>query len=158
MDAPLAASPNLVDQWRLGSSAESQQTKFAKNLTIRVIRIWVANCVRSSLPWPYAPRSITSWGQASWSEQHAAGKPFFLYLPFSMGHVSNLPTKEFAGKSRIGNFGDKIMGRRFTTSAKSQSKMFKKNCNCLWRSRSSFSAKRIGHTIGRGGPRRQWSC
>ena len=46
-----------------------------------------------------------------------------------MGHVSNLPTKEFAGKSRIGNFGDKIMGRRFTTSAKSQSKMFKKNCN-----------------------------
>ena len=33
--------------------------------------------------------------------QHAAGKPFFLYLPFSMGHVPNLPAKEFAGKSRI---------------------------------------------------------
>jgi arylsulfatase A-like enzyme len=41
--------------------------------------------------------------------QHAAGKPFFLYLPFSMGHVPNLPPKEFAGKSRIGNYGDKIM-------------------------------------------------
>jgi arylsulfatase A-like enzyme len=41
--------------------------------------------------------------------QHAAGKPFFLYLPFSMGHVPNLPAKEFAGKSRIGNYGDKIM-------------------------------------------------
>ena len=41
--------------------------------------------------------------------QHAAGKPFFLYLPFSMGHVPNLPAKEFAGKSRIGNYGDKLM-------------------------------------------------
>jgi arylsulfatase len=41
--------------------------------------------------------------------QHAAGKPFFLYLPFSMGHYPNLPAKEFAGKSRIGNYGDKLM-------------------------------------------------
>jgi arylsulfatase A-like enzyme len=41
--------------------------------------------------------------------QHAAGKPFFLYLPFSMGHIPDLPSKEFAGKSRIGNYGDKIM-------------------------------------------------
>jgi arylsulfatase len=41
--------------------------------------------------------------------QHAAGKPFFLYLPFSMGHVPNLPSKQFAGKSRIGDYGDKIM-------------------------------------------------
>jgi arylsulfatase A-like enzyme len=41
--------------------------------------------------------------------QHAEGKPFFLYLPFSMGHVPNLPAKAFAGKSRIGNYGDKMM-------------------------------------------------
>lgn len=41
--------------------------------------------------------------------QTAAGKPFFLYLPFSMGHAPNLPSKEFAGKSRIGNYGDKLM-------------------------------------------------
>ena len=27
--------------------------------------------------------------------QKAAGKPFFLYLPFSMGHVPNLPSKQF---------------------------------------------------------------
>ena len=40
---------------------------------------------------------------------HAAGKPFFLYLPFSMGHCPNLPSKEFAGKSRIGQYGDKMM-------------------------------------------------
>jgi arylsulfatase len=41
--------------------------------------------------------------------QNAAGKPFFLYLPFSMGHAPNYPSKEFAGKSRIGNYGDKMM-------------------------------------------------
>jgi arylsulfatase A-like enzyme len=36
--------------------------------------------------------------------QKAAGKPFFLYLPFSMGHVPNLPAQQFRGKSRIGNY------------------------------------------------------
>ena len=41
--------------------------------------------------------------------QKAAGKPFFLYLPFSMGHVPNLPSEQFKGKSRIGNYGDKVM-------------------------------------------------
>jgi arylsulfatase len=41
--------------------------------------------------------------------QAMAGKPFFLYLPFSMGHVPNYPSKQFAGKSRIGNYGDKMM-------------------------------------------------
>ena len=41
--------------------------------------------------------------------QKSAGKPFFLYLPFSMGHVPNLPSTQFQGKSRIGNYGDKLM-------------------------------------------------
>jgi len=41
--------------------------------------------------------------------QKAAGKPFFLYLPFSMGHIPNLPSKQFLGKSRIGQYGDKMM-------------------------------------------------
>lgn len=41
--------------------------------------------------------------------QAASGKPFFLYLPFSMGHEPNLPSSQFAGKSRIGNYGDKLM-------------------------------------------------
>jgi arylsulfatase A-like enzyme len=27
------------------------------------------------------------------TRQHAAGKPFFLYLPFSMGHIPNLRRK-----------------------------------------------------------------
>jgi arylsulfatase A-like enzyme len=42
-------------------------------------------------------------------QQNAAGKPFFVYLPFSMGHYPNLPSKQFAGKSRIGQYGDKMM-------------------------------------------------
>jgi len=41
--------------------------------------------------------------------QAATGKPFFVYLPFSMGHAPNYPSKQFAGKSRIGNYGDKMM-------------------------------------------------
>lgn len=41
--------------------------------------------------------------------QQAARQPFFLYLPFSMGHAPNLPSKQFAGKSRIGQYGDKLM-------------------------------------------------
>jgi arylsulfatase A-like enzyme len=39
----------------------------------------------------------------------AAGKPFFLYFPFSTAHGPDLPSKEFKGKSRIGQYGDKIM-------------------------------------------------
>jgi arylsulfatase len=42
-------------------------------------------------------------------QQHSAGKPFFVYLPFSMGHAPSYPSKQFAGKSRIGNYGDKMM-------------------------------------------------
>ena len=41
--------------------------------------------------------------------QTTARKPFFLYLPFSMGHIPNLPSSQFKGKSRIGNYGDKLM-------------------------------------------------
>jgi len=41
--------------------------------------------------------------------QTKAGKPFFLYLPFSMGHFPNLASKQFAGKSRIGQYGDRMM-------------------------------------------------
>jgi arylsulfatase len=41
--------------------------------------------------------------------QKQSGKPFFVYLPFSMGHAPNLPSAQFKGKSRIGNYGDKLM-------------------------------------------------
>ena len=60
--------------------------------------------VRSEVDNELADRSI-----AFIKQQVAAGKPFFLYLPFSMGHSPNLPSKQFAGKSRIGQYGDKMM-------------------------------------------------
>ncbi len=50
------------------------------------------------------PRSIEFM-----KRQAASGKPFFLYLPFSMGHAPNLPSKQFAGKSAVGQYGDKMM-------------------------------------------------
>jgi len=52
---------------------------------------------------------LTDHAIAFMKEQHAAGKPFLVYLPFSMGHAPNYPSKQFAGKSRIGNYGDKMM-------------------------------------------------
>ena len=52
--------------------------------------------------------------------QHAAARPFFVYLPFSMGHYPNLPSKAFAGKSRIGNYGDKMMEGDFHVGASSR--------------------------------------
>ncbi len=52
---------------------------------------------------------LTTKSIAFMKRSHAAGKPFFLYLPFSMGHFPNLPSKDFAGKSQIGQYGDKLM-------------------------------------------------
>jgi arylsulfatase A-like enzyme len=52
---------------------------------------------------------LTDKAIAFMKREKAAGKPFFLYLPFSMGHVPDLPSKTFAGKSSIGNYGDKMM-------------------------------------------------
>jgi len=52
---------------------------------------------------------LTDRSIAFMKKEAAAGKPFFLYLPFSMGHAPNLPSKEFAGKSRVGQYGDKMM-------------------------------------------------
>jgi arylsulfatase A-like enzyme len=60
--------------------------------------------VRAEIDYELTDRSIDFM-----KRQKAAGKPFFLYLPFSMGHIPNLPAKAFVGKSRIGNYGDKLM-------------------------------------------------
>jgi len=52
---------------------------------------------------------LTDRSIAFMKAQVAAGKPFFLYLPFSMGHAPDLPSNQFAGKSRVGQYGDKMM-------------------------------------------------
>jgi arylsulfatase A-like enzyme len=60
--------------------------------------------VRANIDYELVDKSIEFM-----QRQKAAGKPFFLYLPFSMGHVPNLPAQQFKGKSRIGDYGDKLM-------------------------------------------------
>ena len=60
--------------------------------------------VRANIDYELVDKSIDFM-----KRQKAAGKPFFLYLPFSMGHAPNLPAAAFKGKSRIGNYGDKLM-------------------------------------------------
>ena len=60
--------------------------------------------VRAEIDYELVDRSIDFM-----KRENAAGKPFFLYLPFSMGHAPSLPAKEFAGRSRIGDYGDKMM-------------------------------------------------
>jgi len=41
--------------------------------------------------------------------QAAAGKPFFLYLPLTSPHTPIVPTKEWQGKSGLGNYADYVM-------------------------------------------------
>ena len=53
--------------------------------------------------------------------QKEAGKPFFLYLPFSMGHVPNLPSTGVQGKVADRQYGDKLM-KATTTSARSSTR------------------------------------
>ena len=60
--------------------------------------------VRAGIDYELVDKAIDFMKRSS-----AAARPFFLYLPFSMGHYPNLPAEAFAGKSRIGNYGDKMM-------------------------------------------------
>ncbi|MCK5794783.1 MAG: arylsulfatase, partial [Anaerolineales bacterium] len=54
-------------------------------------------------------REITDLAKGYMSRQAKAGKPFFLYLPYTQVHQPNLPSKEFTGKSGNGNWGDVLM-------------------------------------------------
>ncbi|HEY6290185.1 MAG TPA: sulfatase-like hydrolase/transferase [Terriglobia bacterium] len=85
----LAKGPQIVE----GTAGKPLQT--VKPFTMEV---------RAEIDYELVDKSIDFM-----KRQKAAGKPFFLYLPFSMGHMPNLPAKSFAGKSRIGDYGDKMM-------------------------------------------------
>ena len=54
-------------------------------------------------------REVTDHAKDFIARQAKAGKPFFLYLPYTQTHMPNLPSKEFAGKSGNGNWGDVLM-------------------------------------------------
>ena len=42
-------------------------------------------------------------------KQQQADKPFFAYVPFTSPHTPILPSKEWQGKSKLGNYGDFVM-------------------------------------------------
>lgn len=43
------------------------------------------------------------------NEQKNTGKPFFLYLPLTAPHTPVLPSKEFRGKTSVGDYGDFVV-------------------------------------------------
>ena len=54
-------------------------------------------------------REVTDHAKDFIGRQAKAGKPFFLYLPYTQTHMPILPSKEFEGKSGNGNWGDVLM-------------------------------------------------
>jgi arylsulfatase A-like enzyme len=53
--------------------------------------------------------ALVSRSLAFIQRNHAAGKPFFLYLPLTHLHFPTLPHRDFAGKSGNGDFADSMM-------------------------------------------------
>ena len=58
---------------------------------------------------PEIDREITDHAKDFMTRQAKAGKPFFLYLPYTQTHMPVLPSKEFKGKSGNGQWGDVLM-------------------------------------------------
>ena len=54
-------------------------------------------------------REVTDHAKDFMTRQAKAGKPFFLYLPYTQTHMPVLPSKEFEGKSGNGRWGDVLM-------------------------------------------------
>ena len=54
-------------------------------------------------------REVTDHAKDFMKRQAKAGKPFFLYLPYTQTHMPVLPSKEFKGKSGNGQWGDVLM-------------------------------------------------
>ena len=51
-------------------------------------------------------RKITDWAIDFMARSKQAGKPFYLYLPYTQVHVPTIPDPEYAGKTRHGNWAD----------------------------------------------------
>jgi arylsulfatase len=51
-------------------------------------------------------RKITEWAIDFMSRSKQAGKPFYMYLPYTQVHIPPIPDPEFAGKTKRGNWAD----------------------------------------------------
>ena len=58
---------------------------------------------------PEIDREFTDRAKAFIRKQAKAGKPFFAFLPYTQTHMPVVPSKEFAGKSGNGDWGDVLM-------------------------------------------------
>jgi len=51
-------------------------------------------------------RKITEWAMDFMGRAKAAGKPFYMFLPYTQVHIPPIPDPEFAGKTKRGNWAD----------------------------------------------------
>jgi arylsulfatase A-like enzyme len=58
---------------------------------------------------PEIDRECTDRAKDFIKRQAEAGKPFFVFLPYTQTHMPVVPSKEFAGKSGNGDWGDVLM-------------------------------------------------
>jgi len=58
---------------------------------------------------PEIDRELTDHAKDYMRRQVEAGKPFFLYVPYTQTHMPVVPSSEFAGRSGNGDWGDVLM-------------------------------------------------
>ena len=51
-------------------------------------------------------RKITEWASDFMQRSKEAGKPFYVYLPYTQVHIPPIPDPEYAGKTKRGNWAD----------------------------------------------------
>ena len=51
-------------------------------------------------------RKITEWATHFMQRSNEAGKPFYLYLPYTQVHNPTIPDPEYAGKTKRGSWAD----------------------------------------------------
>jgi arylsulfatase A-like enzyme len=54
-------------------------------------------------------RKITEWACDFMTRSKQAGKPFYVYLPYTQVHIPPIPDPEFLGKTKRGNFADLLV-------------------------------------------------
>jgi arylsulfatase len=54
-------------------------------------------------------RKITDWAIDFMGRAKAAGKPFYVYLPYTQVHIPPIPDPEYAGKTKRGNWADLLV-------------------------------------------------
>ncbi len=116
------------DQWRFGFYGSSEGSQNASNMTIygvpEALRksgvMYVREAKSPKTPskelFPfdlaYRPKidnEITD-DAVNYVREHAkSGRPFFVFMSMTRPHFPNIPSKEFKGKSRIGDYGDSVM-------------------------------------------------